>query len=270
MGRHNQQIQQQEQYLQQHQPYQQQPYQQQPYQQQPYQQQPYQQQPQAQSYVVAVPPDPAHNQDMVLVREEQESRGSKLKGFFKRSNKKKITLSSRDAQILAQVKTRAKVLDTGLNLGFAKIGIDPIIGLVPVAGDAITMMLALRLIHTAQKADIPKSLTQRMLFNVALDFGIGLVPVIGDFGDFLFKANDKNAKLFEAYLYERAAAQAAEVEAAAASRARLATPPTAAAPVAPNYNTNKSSQGFSFFGRGHHQDRHQPQHTAVEMGSVAV
>lgn len=46
------------------------------------------------------------------------------------------------------------------------------IGLIPVAGDVITLAIAMRLIHTAQKADIPKSLTNQMFFNVALDFGV--------------------------------------------------------------------------------------------------
>ncbi|KAG0322249.1 hypothetical protein BGZ97_007988 [Linnemannia gamsii] len=155
--------------------------------------------------VVAIPP---------------ESKGSKFKSFFTGGKKKKqIVLSARDAEILAQVKRRAKVLDTAIDLGVAKIGLDPILGLIPIAGDAITLAIAMRLIHTAQKADIPKSLTHQMLFNVALDFGMGLVPLVGDIADFLFKANQRNAKLFEDFLYERAAAQAVEAEQQAASKA---------------------------------------------------
>jgi len=155
---------------------------------------------------------------VVLVPEVRESQSSRFKSFFTGGKKKnQIVLSARDAEILAQVKKRAKVLDTAINLGFAKFGLDPILGLIPVAGDAITLMIAMRLIHTAQKADIPKSLTQKMLFNVALDFGMGLVPVVGDIADFLFKANQKNAKLFEDFLYERAAQQAAEAERQAAA-----------------------------------------------------
>ena len=49
---------------------------------------------------------------------------------------------------------------------------------------------------------------------------MGLVPVIGDIADFLFKANARNAKLFEDYLYERAAVRAAEAEAEAAAALR--------------------------------------------------
>ncbi|KAF9544997.1 hypothetical protein EC957_011494 [Mortierella hygrophila] len=147
-----------------------------------------------------------------------EPKGSKFKSFFTGGKKKKqIVLSARDAEILAQVKKRAKVLDTAINLGFAKIGLDPIIGLIPVAGDGITLMIAMRLIHTAKKADIPPSLSNQMYLNVAIDFGMGLVPVVGDFADFLFKANRRNAKLFEDFLYERAGQQAAEAELQAAA-----------------------------------------------------
>lgn len=45
-------------------------------------------------------------------------------------------------------------------------------GLIPVAGDAITLVMAMNLIRTAQQADIPKELTTKMLFNVAIDFGV--------------------------------------------------------------------------------------------------
>ncbi|KAF9134968.1 hypothetical protein BGW39_005265 [Mortierella sp. 14UC] len=167
---------------------------------------------------IAIPPNHAQGQGMVLVPEERETKTSRLKSFFTGGKKKsKIVLSARDTEILAQVKRRAKVLDTAIDLGVAKIGLDPILGLIPIAGDAITMMIALRLIHTAQKADIPKSLTQKMLMNVALDFGMGLIPLVGDVADFLFKANQRNAKLFEEFLYERAATQAAEAQAAAAA-----------------------------------------------------
>jgi len=58
----------------------------------------------------------------------QESTGSKLKSFFRRDKKAKTVLSERDARVLEQVKRRAKVLDTGVDLGCAKIGLDPIIG----------------------------------------------------------------------------------------------------------------------------------------------
>jgi Domain of unknown function (DUF4112) len=44
----------------------------------------------------------------------------------------------------------------------------------------------------------------RMMFNIILDFFIGLVPVLGDLGDALFKANTRNAVLLYEMLEKRA------------------------------------------------------------------
>jgi len=90
------------------------------------------QQQQGPATIVAIPP--SADQEMVLTREPPAKKGSKLKGFFTRNKKAKIVLSERDAEILRKVKHRAKVLDTGFNLGFAKIGLDPIIGKVQKGG----------------------------------------------------------------------------------------------------------------------------------------
>ncbi|KAF9166010.1 hypothetical protein DFQ26_008856 [Actinomortierella ambigua] len=134
--------------------------------------------------------------------------GSKIKGFFKRGKKEPIHLTPHEVEILAKVKRRAKALDTAIDLGFAKIGLDPIIGLIPVAGDVVTTAMGLNVVRTAKQADIPDWLVRKMLLNVAIDFGMGFVPVIGDIGDFMFKANARNARLFEEFLYERAARRA--------------------------------------------------------------
>jgi len=113
--------------------------------------------------------------------------------------------------------------------------------------------MAMNLIRTAQQADIPKELTTKMLINVAIDFGAGLVPVLGDIVDFLYKGNHRNAKLFEAFLYERAAQQQGEVEAEEARR-RLATPAPVATPNGHNTNANKG-----FFGSGSRRGEHPQQ-----------
>ncbi|KAF9209798.1 hypothetical protein BGZ49_000985 [Haplosporangium sp. Z 27] len=160
-----------------------------------------------------------------------ENKTNKFKSFFKRDKKAPTVLSERDARVLARVKSRAKLLDTGLNIGCARVGIDPIIGLVPVAGDLVTMLLALQLIYMAQEAEIPKSLSYRMLLNVVFDFGIGLVPILGDYADFLFKANARNAKHFEEFLYERAAKDEAKLEATTFAENNVTAPQSAAGPI---------------------------------------
>lgn len=73
----------------------------------------------------------------------------------------------------------------------------------PVVGDALGVLLALQVVHMAMEADLPKSIVSKMMFNITFDFFIGVVPVVGDILDIMFKANTKNAILLEDYLIKR-------------------------------------------------------------------
>ena len=42
-----------------------------------------------------------------------------------------------------------------------------------------------------------------MMWNIMLDFGIGLIPFVGDLADALYRANTRNAWLLDAYLAEK-------------------------------------------------------------------
>lgn len=53
------------------------------------------------------------------------------------------------------------------------------------------------------RANLPNELVSKMMFNIVFDFLIGLVPVIGDIMDIMYKCNTKNAILLEDYLYKR-------------------------------------------------------------------
>ena len=44
-----------------------------------------------------------------------------------------------------------------------------------------------------------------MYTNLAIDFGVGLIPVVGDFADAWFKCNTRNNLLLERFLRERGA-----------------------------------------------------------------
>jgi hypothetical protein len=81
-------------------------------------------------------------------------------------------------------------------LGFS-FGLDPIIGFVPWIGDAISTILALYLVVLARKMDVEQKHINKMLVNIAFDFLLGLVPVIGDVSDFFFRSNTKNLRIIE-------------------------------------------------------------------------
>jgi len=113
-------------------------------------------------------------------------------------------LSEEDQQTLVKVKRRAYRLDMALGTfcGF-KIGWGSVIGIFPGIGDVVDTLLALMVIRTASEVGLPSSVMLHMLFNVAFDFVIGLVPVLGDLADMAYKANTRNAVLLEDYLRRR-------------------------------------------------------------------
>ena len=43
----------------------------------------------------------------------------------------------------------------------------------------------------------------KMIWNILLDFGIGLVPLLGDMADVLFHANMKNGSILEKHLRDK-------------------------------------------------------------------
>jgi len=66
------------------------------------------------------------------------------------------------------------------------------------------MLLALLVMKTCMKIDggLPTSVKSRMMFNIIIDFVIGIVPFAGDIVDAAFKANTRNAALLEQHLRE--------------------------------------------------------------------
>jgi hypothetical protein len=83
-----------------------------------------------------------------------------------------------------------------------RIGLDPILGLVPGLGDLTSPLFAIALLWHGRDLGIPRVVQLRMIFNVAIDALVGLFPVVGDLFDFAWKANDRNIVLLERYAYE--------------------------------------------------------------------
>ena len=78
-----------------------------------------------------------------------------------------------------------------------KIGIDPIIGLIPGGGDLIGGVISIYIMYAGIKMGMPKATIIRMFGNVALEFVIGCIPIIGDLFDAMWKSNQRNVKLIE-------------------------------------------------------------------------
>jgi len=77
-----------------------------------------------------------------------------------------------------------------------KVGLDPIIGLIPVAGDAVAALVGTWVIVEASRFGIPRVVLGRMIVNLVADLGIGAIPLLGDIYDVLFRSNRRNLDLF--------------------------------------------------------------------------
>ena len=83
-----------------------------------------------------------------------------------------------------------------------RIGLDPILGLVPWVGDFVSPLFTVALLWQARDVRVPKFVLGRMIFNAAVDAIIGVIPFAGDLFDFGWKANLQNMALLERHAYE--------------------------------------------------------------------
>jgi hypothetical protein len=81
-----------------------------------------------------------------------------------------------------------------------RVGIDPLLGLVPGTGDWIGWAISFHLMIAAAQLGAGAPLLVRMFGNILLDAVTGLVPVAGDVVDAAYKANSKNLRLLEAHV----------------------------------------------------------------------
>jgi Domain of unknown function (DUF4112) len=81
-----------------------------------------------------------------------------------------------------------------------KIGLDPILGLIPGIGDAVANLAGSAILLIAAQYQVPKIVLLRMGLNVALNAIIGAIPVFGDVLSIWFRSNSKNVQLLERYV----------------------------------------------------------------------
>lgn len=100
---------------------------------------------------------------------------------------------------LSRARTVSELLDSAITLPGTdvEVGLDPVIGLLPVAGDAVAAGLSLYVVLEAALAGVGRWTILRMFGNVAVDLLVGSVPVVGDVFDVFYRANDRNVALFE-------------------------------------------------------------------------
>lgn len=88
-----------------------------------------------------------------------------------------------------------------------RIGLDPILGLIPGLGDALTTLVSLYILSAARRYGVPRVTVLRMAANIAIDFALGSLPLLGDVFDVFWKSNNKNVALLRRHVLATPAEQ---------------------------------------------------------------
>lgn len=105
---------------------------------------------------------------------------------------------------LDRIRKLSRLMDTAFRIpGIGvRIGLDPIIGLVPGLGDLISTAFSAYIIYLAARFRLPGSVLGWMIFNISLEAVVGTVPLIGDLFDAFYKSNIRNLALLEQHLQQ--------------------------------------------------------------------
>lgn len=81
-----------------------------------------------------------------------------------------------------------------------RVGIDSLVGLIPVVGDIATAAMGAWMVWEARNLGMSKWQLTRMAANVGFDTLVGAIPFAGDVFDFLYKSNTKNLRIIRRHL----------------------------------------------------------------------
>jgi hypothetical protein len=116
------------------------------------------------------------------------------------------TLDARFVMYHHVIRRRVEALELILERSFRipgtnyPVGLDAIIGLVPVVGDLIAAAMASYIVWEGKNLGMPKWKLWRMGGNIAIDTAIGAIPLVGDAFDLAFRSNTKNLRIIRKHL----------------------------------------------------------------------
>lgn len=111
-------------------------------------------------------------------------------------------LSAGEAAALDRVRSVSYLLDNAVRVPGTnfRFGLDPVLSLLPIAGDLAAAVISLYAVVEAYRLGVPKRTLLAMVGLVAVDAVAGSVPVLGSVFDALWKANEWNYRLLERHL----------------------------------------------------------------------
>jgi hypothetical protein len=110
-----------------------------------------------------------------------------------------VAIATGRAKRLGALRNLARLLDSSLRIPGTQIrfGLDPLLGLIPVAGDLLTGLAAAWIVIEGYRLGASFMTLARMLGNVVLDVVVGSIPFLGDLADFVLRTNQRNIELLE-------------------------------------------------------------------------
>lgn len=107
-------------------------------------------------------------------------------------------MTQTDPPGLRRARWLATVLDDAVRLpGGVRVGLDPALSAVPVAGDLAGAVLSAYVVFEAWRAGVPRARLARMSLYVLVEATLGSIPVVGTFVDAVARVNRRNVALFE-------------------------------------------------------------------------
>ena len=106
----------------------------------------------------------------------------------------------------ASIRRRLEAMEMLLERAFTipginrRVGLDAIVGLIPVVGDLITASMGAWLVWEARNLGMSKFQLMRLAGNIGIDSALGAVPLVGDLFDFAYRSNTKNLRIIKRYL----------------------------------------------------------------------
>lgn len=105
-------------------------------------------------------------------------------------------------EALVRLDRYSRMTDSQFRIPLTRIrfGVDPIIGLIPVIGDFIGLLLSLPVLIEAARLQAPRELRRKMIRNMIIEAVMGIVPILGDAFDVYWKANTRNTALLRQWI----------------------------------------------------------------------
>ena len=134
-------------------------------------------------------------------RDPQPSRGLGDPSNFERSAGR-FAVARDPASVRRRIEAMEQLLERAVGVPGTRmrVGLDSILGLVPVVGDVVTAAMGAWLIWEARNLGMSKFHLTRMAGNVGFDTLVGAIPFAGDLFDFIFKSNSRNLRIVKRWL----------------------------------------------------------------------